>query len=158
MLNNRVEYSGGNLCFFVNDKVHVVDRPAGSMTKHPAKVLHAVTALKSGTRKSLFVVDESNGLGDGHVLQITNKNVEKFADYLKSLKAREPQRNSGEQGGGDGGEPAQNSCFVCLEFESDHVLVPCGHLGLCSQCVTKVKSTCPICKTPIQSTMKIYRV
>jgi hypothetical protein len=33
-------------------------------------VLHAVTALKAGVRKSLFVIDEQNGQGEGGVLEV----------------------------------------------------------------------------------------
>jgi predicted 2-oxoglutarate/Fe(II)-dependent dioxygenase YbiX len=51
-LNDPAEYTGGNLCCFVNDQLYVLTRPAGSVCRHPAKVLHAVTALHSGVRKS----------------------------------------------------------------------------------------------------------
>ena len=68
-LNDPAEYTGGRLCFFVmkkgdqpNDLV-VLERPAGSVCQHPRKVLHAVTSLITGTRKSLFTVHEANGLG-----------------------------------------------------------------------------------------------
>ena len=41
---------------------------AGDITKHSQKVLHGVTQLTKGTRYSLFVVDEENGLGDKCVI------------------------------------------------------------------------------------------
>ena len=79
-LNNLYEYKGGKLCFFVNGRLDILDRPRGSISQHPAKVLHGVTALTYGTRKSLFVVDESNGLGDDHdnVLTVTEDHVHDF--------------------------------------------------------------------------------
>jgi hypothetical protein len=67
-LNSADEYGGGRLCFFVNDTLHVLPRPAGSLTQHPPRVLHGVTAVTEGTRKSLFIVDESNGLGQTGVV------------------------------------------------------------------------------------------
>jgi hypothetical protein len=68
------DYSGGRLVYFVLEKpststapntvgtLHVLDRPANTLTHHPPKVLHGVTRLLSGTRKSFFVLDEANGL------------------------------------------------------------------------------------------------
>ena len=66
-LNNSEDYQGGRQCFFdnQNDKLEVLERPAGSNFQHPRSILHAVTSLTAGTRKSVFVVDETNGLGEG---------------------------------------------------------------------------------------------
>ena len=83
-LNDESEYKGGKLCFFANDRLDLLARPAGSMTQHPAKVLHAVTSLTEGTRKSLFVVDEKNGLGEGAVVMVNEKEVKAFVGMLKS--------------------------------------------------------------------------
>mmetsp|Transcript_5054 Transcript_5054/g.7546 ORF Transcript_5054/g.7546 Transcript_5054/m.7546 type:complete len:229 (-) Transcript_5054:36-722(-) len=82
-LNDPSQYTGGRLCFFLHDYVHIPQRPAGSMTQHPAKVLHGVTSLIEGTRKSLFVVDENNGLGEGSVVVVDDKLVENFLSLLE---------------------------------------------------------------------------
>lgn len=64
-LNGDESYKGGQLVFYSNDIGLVVPkRPAGTLTKHPRAMLHGVTRLMEGIRYSLFVVDESNGLGD----------------------------------------------------------------------------------------------
>ena len=34
-LNSPSEYTGGQLCFFVNDHVHFLERPVGSLVQHP---------------------------------------------------------------------------------------------------------------------------
>ena len=54
-LNNDDEYVGGRLCFVTldasrNPVLTVVERPAGTLTCHPAKVLHAATKLHAGVR------------------------------------------------------------------------------------------------------------
>lgn len=77
-INDPSEYKGGRLCFFVNDQLHVLERPAGSVCQHPRRVLHAVTGLTRGTRKSLFVVDKTNGLGEGDVVSVTEAHVKAF--------------------------------------------------------------------------------
>ena len=40
----------------------MVPRPAGSLVQHPSNVLHGVTCVTEGTRKSLFVVDDKLGV------------------------------------------------------------------------------------------------
>eukprot|EP01040_Poterioochromonas_malhamensis_P013295 gene13295-14604_t len=71
-LNDDTEYEGGRLCYFTEENgVQVLQRSAGDITKHGQKSLHAVTRLTSGTRYSLFVVDELNGLGDDLVVDPT---------------------------------------------------------------------------------------
>lgn len=37
-----------------------------------------------------------------------------------------------------------------------HVTVPCGHICLCADC-TKDLEACPLCRTPLVQTMRIYR-
>jgi hypothetical protein len=86
-LNSENEYSGGKLCFFVNDTVHMVSRKPGSLTQHPPHVLHGVTTITAGTRKSLFVVDKSNGLGENGVVQLSSDHIVSiFASQAKSKK------------------------------------------------------------------------
>ena len=79
------------MCFFrcgereQDDTLEVLDRrPAGSVCKHPRKVLHAVTSLTRGTRKSLFVVDESNGLGEGGVICVSHHDVTLFLEVRRA--------------------------------------------------------------------------
>jgi hypothetical protein len=72
------EYEGGGLFFFAGDTLAEPARPAGSVIRHPAKVLHGVSALQAGVRKALFVVDESNGLGQVSVVDATLEDVFAF--------------------------------------------------------------------------------
>jgi len=120
-LNDNAEYSGGRLCFFVNDRLEVLDRPIGSVCQHPRAVLHAVTALTEGTRKSLFVVDHTNGLGENGVVEVTEQHVQAFVDaQVEEVEANPAKR------------PRISKCCVCLVKPSDHVLLPCGHVCFAS--------------------------
>jgi len=92
-LNDSAEYQGGRLCFFVKkerdeeDELKILERTAGSVTQHKRCVLHAVTNLIAGTRKSLFVVDEMNGLGEGDVIHAGTEHVNSFlGGLLKEVK------------------------------------------------------------------------
>jgi len=84
VLNDPEEYEGGSLCFYEKGELNIIERPFGSLTVHPAKVLHGVTALRSGFRKSLFIVDHLNGLGEGSVLTVSDDVVAQFCFVMKS--------------------------------------------------------------------------
>eukprot|EP00933_Yihiella_yeosuensis_P060848 TRINITY_DN63648_c0_g1_i1.p1 TRINITY_DN63648_c0_g1~~TRINITY_DN63648_c0_g1_i1.p1 ORF type:complete len:265 (-),score=32.93 TRINITY_DN63648_c0_g1_i1:193-942(-) len=141
-LNDPTEYVGGSLCFFVNDNLIKLNRPAGSVCQHPRAVLHAVTAMTEGTRKSLFVVDVLNGLGEAGVVRVTGAHVQAFLNEQAS-KAEENET------------PSLSNCCVCLVKVSDHVLIPCGHICVCTKCVLNI-STCPLCKAEVQSKHQIF--
>jgi hypothetical protein len=104
-LNDPTEFSGGRLIFFVNNRLIVPDRIAGSVCQHPRAVLHAVTALGEGTRKSLFVVDQSNGLGEEGVVDVIDAHVQAFV-----AESRE-KRPSRRQEAGCLGRLAAWICF-----------------------------------------------
>jgi hypothetical protein len=54
-------------------------------------------------------------------------------------------------------------CCVCLEAESTHAFVPCGHQCVCATCGALVRSKaprhacCPLCKLPSKSLMRVFR-
>jgi len=94
-LNAMSEYDGGTICFFMNDYLHMVPRVPGSLVQHPPNVLHGVTSVTRGTRKSLFIVDKSNGLGEGGVIKLTSDHISAF---LAQRFEKKRQRDE-EQGG-----------------------------------------------------------
>jgi hypothetical protein len=84
-LNDPAEYQGGRLCFFKkapstsgSGELHMLERPAGSLCRHEAQILHAVTNLTAGVRKSMFVVDSSMGLGEGSVVHVNEDDIRDF--------------------------------------------------------------------------------
>lgn len=77
-LNPTSEYEGGDIVFFRNDELSTVRRIPGSLVQHPPKVLHGVTSVVRGKRKSLFIVDEMNGLGEGGVIYLDQEHVRGF--------------------------------------------------------------------------------
>ena len=88
-LNATSEYNGGSLCFFANDHLNMVPRIPGSMVQHPPKILHGVTSVTRGTRKSLFIVDVKNGLGEGGVVELTSDSVISFLANRSREKKRQ---------------------------------------------------------------------
>lgn len=51
-------------------------------------------------------------------------------------------------------------CCLCISKNSDHALLPCGHLCLCGGCVPSARSLvrCPICRTEIENTQRIFMI
>ncbi|KAH3744260.1 hypothetical protein Pelo_14345 [Pelomyxa schiedti] len=49
-----------------------------------------------------------------------------------------------------------DECAVCMEHERNAVFVPCAHLVCCFECASIMK-TCPTCRGPISSVLKIYK-
>jgi len=51
-------------------------------------------------------------------------------------------------------------CVVCLEHRACVALIPCGHTTTCDGCTESVLQRdplCPLCRTPITQTLRIYR-
>jgi hypothetical protein len=53
----------------------------------------------------------------------------------------------------------EHTCVVCIDAATDHAVIPCGHVCLCSTCGPRLARTrharCPICREPVQSLQKI---
>jgi len=55
--------------------------------------------------------------------------------------------------------PPKAECVICHDGEVERALIPCGHHCLCDGCSTHLMSlaqNCPLCREPVQSTLKIY--
>ena len=55
----------------------------------------------------------------------------------------------------------ETMCVVCFDAPKDHIIVPCYHLCVCEACANLLtqmdKPTCPICRTAIQQTNKVFQ-
>lgn len=49
----------------------------------------------------------------------------------------------------------ERSCRVCLEHEKTVLFLPCRHLATCLTCASLLQ-TCPVCRSPIDSHVKIF--
>ena len=78
-LNDKSEYTGGDLVFLNDKGVHIPERRRCTMTKHSPYIIHGVTRIHSGVRYSLFIVGQSNGLGDEKVVHVD----ETFLEWLR---------------------------------------------------------------------------
>jgi len=87
-LNDDRSYRGGRLCYYSDDiGLLVPRRPAGTLTIH-CKEMHSVSRCLSGVRYSLFVVDESNGLGGStaNIKRVTKEMLELLPHFMGKKK------------------------------------------------------------------------
>jgi len=96
-------YQGGRLCFYTtenggfgleNNLECTNNRQTGSITWHQRSVLHGVTQMTAGVRKSLFVVDMSNNVGQEGVVQVGLSEVLSFLrSELNAIVPASAKRN-----------------------------------------------------------------
>ena len=49
-------------------------------------------------------------------------------------------------------------CSICLDTPRSHVFTPCGHMTACGACAVRFrKQPCPICRTKVQATVKLFK-
>jgi hypothetical protein len=56
-LNDDSEYEGGRLVFVSNGKLEIPKRKSGTITLHEKNIIHGVTALRSGVRYGLLILN-----------------------------------------------------------------------------------------------------
>ena len=82
----------------------MVPRKAGSLVQHPPNVLHGVTSVTEGERKSLFIVDVKNGLGSGGVVELTLDHIDSFLTEVSSGSDIDSSSSSSEDGDSSEGD------------------------------------------------------
>ena len=50
------------------------------------------------------------------------------------------------------------TCVICLEETPNHVLIPCGHIACCQNCVKHINKIfrCPLCRKTIKGVYQIF--
>jgi hypothetical protein len=80
-----------------------------------------------------------------------SQNPELEEDIIDDSKSLLGTSNRSEQWNDD------KLCKICLDEEKCMLTLPCRHISMCEQCVTYVKD-CPICRSKIDSTIKVFSV
>ena len=72
---------------------------------------------------------------------------------------REREASSGAAAGNNV-SPAKRAkageCVICMSKSAEVAFSPCGHLCVCSGCVSRAKKHCPICRKQFTSHQKIF--
>ena len=113
--------------------------------------------FKAPTRKEMlaksdeFVTKTTAELNEARQLKID-------CDKQERTLQQEQQQLLGRLGGMERAA-SDDSCSICLTAAKTHVLTPCGHKCMCEQCAYagyRAGSQCPICRSRVQSVMRVY--
>lgn len=92
-------------------------------------------------------------------LQLKNQREEN-QKLLEKMKACELVIEELEEKLQQASDHHENStqCMICFDQSREIVLVPCGHYATCSGCTNSIliSRVCPICKQPIERTLRLY--
>lgn len=73
---------------------------------------------------------------------------------VEELPYEVPNEETGEKGSG------HDCCVICQEYRKNVVILPCAHLCSCVNCIREYASQggsdCPVCKSVIERTIKVY--
>jgi hypothetical protein len=57
-------------------------------------------------------------------------------------------------------DDAVDQCVLCFDAPKDHIILPCYHVCVCEACASLLtqmkKPSCPICRTAIEHTNKVF--
>ncbi len=77
--------------------------------------------------------------------------------FSSSTPQNHEERQHQTQEGNRIEDELQRDCRVCLLRPKSAALLPCGHADLCRDCaVVFVNATCPSCRTPVTSMLRLY--
>jgi hypothetical protein len=66
--------------------------------------------------------------------------------------SRSPKRNRD----GEDEEDVSSECVICMDSKKNYLIEPCMHLCICSNCVDKVKDSCPVCRGKVTKKTRIF--
>ena len=112
--------------------------------------LNAVRAEAGSLSMALCEARACAGSFACHFLQELEA-CQEVAEACKTDLAQDPRPDMEERG----------LCCVCMEEVADRVVVPCGHVPVCSGCVAmlgRAGSECPICRQAFEAVYPVFLV
>ena len=116
------------------------------------------TKMNSICNELIYIKDEINIVRNFN----QNKNsLQKEFDNLKKACSIEKEQLHNLQVLTHAAEkciPIEVRCSICISNTKSHIIVPCGHKSICGDCAPQTLNggTCPICRTPIESIIKVF--
>lgn len=96
----------------------------------------------------------------GHSTPMSHAGSLKGAPHASQRRgsAHNSMMSSGyRSGSGSGGGGSRPWCVICMAKPEEVAVDPCGHLSMCEQCGSLVKS-CPVCRGPINKLLRVFVV
>ena len=77
-----------------------------------------------------------------------------------ALRVQQMQAQLGAPPAAPAPHPDDDQCVMCFDAPKDHIIIPCGHVCVCEACAKQLTQmenpSCPICRTAIQHTNKVF--
>lgn len=118
------------------------------------QIIEREKEIKNQIHEFNMKVDESN-----KKLQQFRKEKQELQEQKTKLKKKETRFNQAIAHLSEGTSiPIIGECTICTEIGNQVVLIPCGHTGLCRDCVLLFHkgSSCPFCRKELKSAYMIY--
>lgn len=90
------------------------------------------------------------------LLRATNKILNYFRRLIRRFSKRNTETHTEKK---RELKTFENYCIICQEQEKCMLILPCKHVCLCEECfrtLYRYNHSCPVCRSVIQNTMKIY--
>jgi len=94
---------------------------------------------------------------ESHSREIPNENT--IESHSREIHSQNTSRESETPTQTGGRQELDQLCVVCMENPKEMAYDPCGHICACSVCTDKIigkNGQCPMCKTTITKTLKIF--
>jgi hypothetical protein len=122
------------------------------VTAEEAKAAAAVKAAAAAERARVVAAAEA-------VEAVKRQLLEERLAAL-ALEVQQVQAELGSGSGTSHFDAEETMCVVCFDAPKDHLIVPCGHQCVCAGCAEQLTNTrtptCPVCREPIQQTVKVF--
>ena len=99
-----------------------------------------------------------------HAIETTKDTITKIRDTTynnDSDRNTSSSRNADNTNNNSGLSSKTKLCFVCMEKDVSHVLIPCGHMCLCGVCSAKPRLNqmnwrCPECRGGVREVVNVF--
>ena len=111
--------------------------------------------LKDSKRTKNELLDTKTKLRTSQAkIKELEEQLEKSEQAMNDLLENESSSQQlSEERGRDSGD---SMCVICLDKPRGMILIPCGHVCVCSDCVNKLGDKCPICRKNITKKHRAY--
>lgn len=95
--------------------------------------------------------DNKDSVIIGKTKRNLNNNNDNDDDYKNGTEITHNKSNSSED--------YSKLCIVCLDGVRDHILIPCGHICVCKNCMSlynRPGATCPMCRQNVENVIKTF--
>jgi hypothetical protein len=121
----------------------------------------AEEAAAAAAVKAAAAAERARVAAEAEVAEAVKRQLLEEEASALTMRLQQVQAELGSGSGTPHSDAEETMCVVCFDAPKDHIIVPCYHLCVCEACANLLtqmdKPTCPICRTAIQQTNKVFQ-